>query len=661
MKIGIGIDTGGTCTDAVVYQFEEKKILATAKTPTTHGELHIGIGNALDNLPRMLIEQAEVIALSTTLATNACVEGKGGRAKLILFGVSRENVERVGSDYGLAIDDNIIFIDCKTRPSGVVVSEPDWDDFSGHIHEWLDDADAVGVVEMYAAKSGGNHEKRAAEIIAKEIGIPVVCGYSLFSENNIVKRGATALLNTRLLFVINTFLEAVKKALQERNIKAPFVIVRSDGSLMTGGFTANRPVETLLCGPVASVMGATELTNEENSLVVDIGGTTTDVAFVKDGTPQRAENGIRIGNWNTFVQGLFVDTFGLGGDSGIIVDNTDNSIAVEDSKVMPFCMAAEYYPSIKKILEREDRSKSRLNSPQKNIYVRLRDIANNSYYTDVEKELAALFKEPASLEMVKAVTGETVLEHHLTRLVEEGVLIRCGVTPTDAMHLKGDFTQYDVSAAELGLSIMARIVGISTVELADKIYDAFKHKLYCNLSRILIEDENPDIRNDGLCEQMKTIIDRSYEKSNQTVTIGTTYTLVGVGAPTGVFLPDVAKMLGSKAVMSEYSSVANALGAVVGKVSADSKMRIQYMQDDDTYIVSGNGERIVCETIKQAKEIANSIVREKVIEEAVQRGANPDSVEISTKEDERIIDTEFGSLYMGCTIIATASGTLRLN
>lgn len=106
MKIGIGIDTGGTCTDAVVYQFENHKILAYAKTVTTKDNLSIGIGNALDGLPRDLVDKSEVIALSTTLATNACVEGKGGRAKLVMFGINPDTVRRVGNEYGLSMDDD---------------------------------------------------------------------------------------------------------------------------------------------------------------------------------------------------------------------------------------------------------------------------------------------------------------------------------------------------------------------------------------------------------------------------------------------------------------------------------------------------------------------------------------------------------------------------
>src|SRR5690606_30033303 len=106
----------------------------------------------------------------------------------------------------------------------------------------------------------------------------------------------------------------IKKSLAARGVKAPLVIVRSDGSLMSEEFSKVRPVETLLCGPAASVMGGIEITQEQNCLIVDMGGTTTDIAIVKNGVPVKAEEGISIGNWRTFVKGVYIETFGLGGD-----------------------------------------------------------------------------------------------------------------------------------------------------------------------------------------------------------------------------------------------------------------------------------------------------------------------------------------------------------
>lgn len=111
MKLGLGIDTGGTYTDAVIYDFDGGSALAWGKAPTTRENLADGIAAAMDTLPGDLIRQVGRVALSTTLATNACVEGRGGRSRLILIGCQRKIVERVGAEYGLPPVQEIVFID----------------------------------------------------------------------------------------------------------------------------------------------------------------------------------------------------------------------------------------------------------------------------------------------------------------------------------------------------------------------------------------------------------------------------------------------------------------------------------------------------------------------------------------------------------------------
>ena len=666
MKIGIGIDTGGTCTDAVIYNFEKREVLAFGKTPTTKRDLSVGIGKALDTLPRDLVDQAEIIALSTTLATNACVEDKGGRAKLILFGIDQSVIQRVGHEYGLYINEDIVFIDSETKSNGEYIRLPDWKEFREKVHTWLDNYDAVGVVELFANKSGAELEKKAQKIIQEETGLPVVCGHLLFSEYNIAKRGATALLNARLLSVIKQFLEAVQKAMDDRGIEAPFVIVRSDGTLMTGDFTAARPVETLLCGPVASVMGAAELTDEPNCVVVDIGGTTTDVAFVKKGEAQRVKSGIRIGQWDTFVKGLFVDTFGLGGDSGVYIEK-DKSMQLQAERVMPLCMAASLYPELVEYLDYENRRKFKVTNQTKNIYLRIREIENESAYTPRELLIANLFDRPMALEEVKKRKGEVVLESNLERLVREGILIRCGVTPTDAMHVKGDFNEYNAEASRLGIEIMSRLIDKNVEQTAELIYDTVKRKLYSNLVRILIEDAHPEIRKRSIGEQVEILINDAFDQLKEApyreffgLRFTTPATLVGVGAPTKLFIGDVARMLGTRAVSSEYSPVANALGAVVGNVSASVTLKIRFDPKEDIYTVFGHGDREAYGTLEEAKEYCIEKAREFAIEEAIQRGADASDISVIVDEDENIVDTDFGVLFMGFEATATASGNLKL-
>ena len=667
MKIGIGIDTGGTCTDAVVYHLERKEILAYAKTLTTKDDLSVGIGLALDGLPRELVDQSEVIALSTTLATNACVENKGGRAKLVLFGVDPGLIAKIGAEYGLPVDNQtLIYIDSKTKPTGEIIRPPDWAEFETSLQERLSDCDAVGIVELFAKRTGAILEKQARSMIQQHLNIPIVCGHELFSEYNVAKRGASALLNAQLIPVIQEFLQAVKKALQIRGIRAPFVIVRSDGSLMTEAFTRERPVETLLCGPVASVMGAVELSDVDNCMIVDIGGTTTDIAFVKNRVPQRATGGVRIGKWDTFVQGLFVDTFGLGGDSGVRI--VGDGLELEAERVMPLCVAGQRYPQLLSYLHREAENGYRFTNTQKDIYVAIKSIAGSAFYSQYEQEIAtALDGSPKSLEHLGEELGHFISPTHVERLVREGILIRCGVTPTDAMHTKGTFTQYNTQASKYGMQIMSRVLGVSVDALGDMIYDAVKRKLYFNIVRILMEDAYPSIRAMGLGEQLSTLIMDSYDqaKTGQCrafcgVNIRMPAALVGVGAPTHTFLQDMGALLETPVYTSEYSKVANALGAIVGNVSASVTMEVTLDPKTGIYTVFGQGVRCEAEELEEAKAMADRLASEMALKEAILRGSDEQAV-VTLESKEDVTNTDFGFVYIGYTVVATATGNLKLN
>jgi len=304
MKTGIGIDTGGTYTDAVIYDFLSKEILGTAKALTTKDDLTEGILEALDALPKNLIETAELVSLSTTLATNACVEDKGGNAKLIFFGSDHRAIDRYGKEYGLPASGEMCIQKSYTKFSGEIDCEPDWDLFSAALEDGFDGYDGVGVIEMNAVRNNGFVEKKAKEILLEKHKMPVVCGHELTHELNCLRRGASVLLNARLFPIIEDFIRSIKTAIKKRGINAEIVIVRSDGSLMSEEFAHIRPVETLLCGPAASVIGSADLTDEKNSVVVDMGGTTTDIALIAGGSPHRVANGVSIGKWKTVVGGL---------------------------------------------------------------------------------------------------------------------------------------------------------------------------------------------------------------------------------------------------------------------------------------------------------------------------------------------------------------------
>ncbi len=222
--------------------------MSSAKSLTTKYNLAKGIGGALDALDPEYLKQAEVVSLSTTLATNACVEGKGGRAKLLFIGVDESTLTRVGKSYGINNPEDLFSCEAGSSFDGTVLQEPDWDDLLSDTKDWLSDAEGLGIVEVYAMKNGAVIERKAKALFEERYGFPVICGSELFSGLNSVQRGSGTLLNAKLVPIIREFLAAIKTALKERGIKAPVVIVRSDGSLMSEEFSMLRPVETILCG-----------------------------------------------------------------------------------------------------------------------------------------------------------------------------------------------------------------------------------------------------------------------------------------------------------------------------------------------------------------------------------------------------------------------------
>ncbi len=668
MKIGIGIDTGGTCTDGVLYDMEGERILSVAKTPTTKEDLSIGIGRTLDLLNQELLAESCMVSLSTTLATNACVEGKGGRGKLIFLGMDDRTVKELGAAYGLPVDDTLIFIECKETLRGEILHEPDWQQVKEQLRAALSDCQAVGIVELFADGTGAALEKKTRQIV-EELGLPTVCGYELFAEKNVIGRGAGALLNARLIFVIAEFLQAVKDALRRRGLSIPMVIVRSDGSLMSEHFSLRRPIETLLCGPVASVMGAAKLHQVKDGVIVDMGGTTTDISLIKNGVPLRCQGGITVGDWKIYLNGMYVDTFGLGGDSEVILQN-DGSLTLGSRRIMPISMAAARYPSLLAWCRRKREAKVAVNSWRQHLYVGLKDISADLSYTVFERRVAkALFANPLDLALLEETHQISLMPSQLKRLIEEGVVIRCGITPTDAMHVLGDYNGYETQAAVDAIAVLARLCGEDDVCAADstdrcpngcitqsrRIYKLVEKKLYCGIARVLLWDKYPRLKQAGVNPGLEYLVEQLYEeaaaqqKQPQAVQLALTceVPLVGVGGPIGVFLQEVAALFHTKALLKEHSHVANALGAIVGNVEVCMTFQLLPQGVLGAVQVVGSGVSLLAADLDRARQLAAEEGRRLARAEAVRRGANEKKLVYRVESDPVEAVTDYGtSLFL---------------
>lgn len=666
MKLGIGIDTGGTYTDAVIYNFDDRTILGAAKSLTTKQDLTIGILGAIDGLPTDLVKLAEIISLSTTLATNACVEDKSGRAKLIFFGGDKNVIDRNGAQYGLPPSDDMYIQESYTHFSGTSDRDPDWELFQNQIRTGFENLDGVGIIEMNAMRNGAVVEKKAKELFEQQYDIPVVCSHELFSELNCLQRGSSTLLNAGLFPVIEEFLKAVKRALLVRDIHPKaMVIVRSDGSLMSESYARIRPVETLLCGPAASAIGCTHLTDNPNCIVVDMGGTTTDIAFVHNGSPVTVTNGVSIGRWKTFVDGLYVKTFGLGGDTAIHYQGS--KLYLEDYRVVPLCVAAAEYPSIIENLKKLDVRKHTKFLYEH--YMLIRDISENPRYTDFEKAFCEALKEkPLLITDAAAAVGRDIYTLRIPNLIKDGVVQICGLTPTDIMHLKGDFTRYNIEASRLAAGFVAHNLEISVSELCDRVYNEVKKKLYVNIVKALLENKYANYMKNGVNADVERFILDNYEAAHTgqqdalfATMFRTQYTLVGMGAPIQVFLKDVADMLGTQTLIPEHHEVANALGAIIGSISATYSVQIKPTTDPDApagFIVYGTSGAMTFETMDEAIAYAMVEAAEQAQSEARNRGVIGE-ISVTSEVQTTNATTSSGAIvFMGTAVVATATGTM---
>ena len=585
MRIGIGIDTGGTFTDIVAYDLETKEILAKGKSNTTHGNLIIGISRALDVLPPENLKTAEVVCISTTLATNACIENKGGRAKLFIFGLTNELMHRfsVQENYGIPYD-SVNCIDTNSSADGLYIDEPDWDGIVEEHGDWIRDGDIIAVSELFSTLSGAPCEKKFKALIEERFGKTCVCSNELTSEINAIQRGATALLNARLLPLVCEFIESIKQEFKKRGCSAPIKVVRSDGSLMSADFSMSHPVETILSGPASSVLAGKGFTDSPNYVVVDMGGTTTDVSIVKNNNPVVMKDGVKIASWKTSVKGIDVSPYGLGGDSAIRL--YEGELALDSRRVMPLCAAASLWPEIKDML-RELLEKKHVNRyPLHEVFYLLKEPKNlENFEPDEIRLVKALSDRPCMIEHLKDRCDIDIYHFDSERLESEEVIMRCGLTPTDFMHIKGDFDSYDAEASRLAAKYLLFCLGREQSEenilsLADTAYELVYCKLYGCIIKTLLAKQYPAQFSEGFDDQMIFLINEAWknrEKPSENLVnclMNTDFTLIGIGAPIGIFLPQVAKALNTRCIIPEHSEVANAIGALNANVHTVFKVDI---------------------------------------------------------------------------------------
>ncbi|MEV0615205.1 hydantoinase/oxoprolinase family protein [Nonomuraea sp. NPDC050404] len=318
----IGIDVGGTNTDAVVLD-ADGRVIAKAKRPTTPGVtdgLRAALDAVLAQLPAGTGEVTRVM-LGTTHATNAILERRGlGRVAVLRLGAPATTSVPPLSDWpddlreavsaGEAIVPGGHYVD------GREISPLDLDAVRRFMRGVT--ADAVAVTSVFSPADGG-HERRVEELVRTEYGLPVSLSHEIGSLGLLERENATV-LNAALYGVAAHVTEALVTALAERGLGARPYLAQNDGTLMTLEQAARLPVSTIGSGPANSLRGAAYLSGVADAIVVDVGGTSTDLGVLAGGFPRESAAAVEIGGVLTNFRMPDILAIALGG--GTLVRGT---------------------------------------------------------------------------------------------------------------------------------------------------------------------------------------------------------------------------------------------------------------------------------------------------------------------------------------------------
>ncbi|ABK15179.1 MAG: hydantoinase/oxoprolinase family protein [Methanothrix sp.] len=324
----VGIDVGGTTTNAALV--DGNKVVKTAIGPTDHQEI---LGSLLRTMDRLIegvdVERIERVVLSTTLITNLIAEGKADKVGLVLIPGPGVNPR----DYRFRTEPVILdgAIDYRGREIA-----PLRDDQIRAAAQSLADQGyrKVAVVGKFCQRNH-EHETHVREIFSKVApAIEVEMGHRVSGQLNFPRRAATTMLTLATRDHYRRFAEQAERAMRDRGIRAPIYILKADGGTLPLDKSLDKPVETIFSGPAASVMGVMALTPKgQTSVVVDIGGTTTDLALILSGKPLLSSKGAKIEDMLTHVRAFAVRSIGIGGDS--VVRVSDGKITVGPDRAGP--------------------------------------------------------------------------------------------------------------------------------------------------------------------------------------------------------------------------------------------------------------------------------------------------------------------------------------
>ena len=664
MTLVIGLDTGGTFTDAALLDSAAGTVLGTGKSLTTREDLSIGVGGAIarvlegfDGAPGDI----GLVSLSTTLATNAVVEGVGGRACLVMIGFDETALERADLARALG-QDPVIFISGGHNADGTPQARLDEPALRAAIESGRDGVSAYAVAGHFATRNP-EHETRARDMIRELTGAPVTCSHELSSSLGGPRRALTALLNARLINLLDRLVAATESIMAAQGLACPLMVVKGDGSLLQAEFARSRPVETVLSGPAASLAGAAFLAGTKTALVADIGGTTTDIALLQNGAPRLKPDGALVGGWQTMVEAADIRTCGLGGDSEVrpVSRGTGGGLTLGPRRAVPLSLLAMQWPAAKEKLAAQLDIAVPMATDGRFV-LPLMPNGVPGWLTRSEAKLAAAALETGPVAIAE-IAGTQLALGAVDRLVSRGLLTLAAFTPTDALHVTGDFAEFDSEAAELGAALMARqkngigqpmaATGAALAEMA--LAELHRRSGVALMDAALAHQgagEGQASGNPLLADLYRNI--KPEDAGIVSLSLRLETGLVALGASAATHYPHVAARMGVDLTVPDHAEVAGAVGAAAGSVRQRVMISVTQPSEGRFRIHLPDGPRdvgVMEDALAAARDAAAALAEAR----AAKAGAG--TVTVTLDEDVKLVPLDADrDMFIEALIYATADG-----
>lgn len=667
MAYFLGVDTGGTYTDAVILDEAADQVIGAAKSLTTRADLALGVGGAVDAAlaqSGVAAKDIALVSLSTTLATNALVEGQGGRVALIFVGFDPDDLGRSGLIEALK-GDPVITIAGGHNHAGQEAAPLDIDAVLPQITQLGPQVMGFAVAARFATRNPA-HEIALQRAIRAATGRPVTCSFELSADLNGPKRALTAVLNARLIGMIDRLIAACERHLSQIGITAPLMVVRGDGALISAAMVRERPIETILSGPAASIVGARWLTGAQDALVSDIGGTTTDVALLKGGLPDIDPLGARVGGFRTMVEAVAMRTTGLGGDSEVHLktEGLQGGVTLGPRRLIPVSLLAhDHGAMVHAALDRALSSDAAGEFDGRFVLPLAVEAAAVAGLSPREATVFARIQSPMPLAGCLTSRLEVAA---LTSLVARGVVMIAGVTPSDASHVLGRQTGWDALAARKAITLLARRrngagerFASDADTLAKAIIDQLTHQtVECLLEAAFDEDDAfAGHRGADLARHVLTRAGLAGHRGVVQTALSLAVPVIGLGASAPNYYPAVGEALGAKMILPQHAGVANAIGAVVGQIS----------QRASAIVTSPSEGRFTAHLSEGPQQFSNQAEALAAVEAALSQEAESRALaagaadaRITVTRDIREAEIEGRVMFIEARITATAAGRPRV-